>query len=140
MKTVITKYLTISTLLFLGLSSTAIADATLPVSKQATDNKTTTLPQSKQKSSGNKEDKIEIVPEIKIQAEAPTKASNSKLKDGKVCDFENLEEAKGEIFTEIPMAETIPCDKVDCSDLKAAKMLKDNYKKLPDAKTVACDK
>jgi len=125
MKMVSTKYLTISTLLFLGLSTTAIADTTLPVSKQATD---------------NKEDEIEIVPEIKIQAEAPTKPSNSKLKEGKVCDFENLEEAKGEIFTEIPMAETIPCDKVDCSDLKAAKMLKDNYKKLRDAKTVACDK
>jgi len=140
MKTVITKYLTISTLLFLGLSSTAIADATLPVSKQATDNKTATLPQSKQKSSGNKEDEIEIVPEIKIQAEVPSTSSNSKLKEGKVCDFENLEEIQGKVFTEIPMAETIPCDKVDCSDLKSAKMLKDNYKKLPDAKTISCDK
>jgi len=137
-KTVITKYLTISTLLFLGLSSTA--DATLPVSKQATDNKTATLPQSKQKSSANKEDEIEIVPEIKIQSEAVSTASSSKLKEGKVCDFENLEEVKGTVFTEIPMAETIPCDKVDCSDLKSAKMLKDNYKKLPDAKTISCDK
>jgi hypothetical protein len=33
------------------------------------------------------------------------------------------------------MAQTVPCDKVNCENLKAAKLLKDSYKKIPMAKT-----
>jgi len=33
------------------------------------------------------------------------------------------------------MAETIPCDKVNCENLKAAKLMKDSYRKIPMAET-----
>lgn len=132
MKSIITTNLLLSILLLIGLTSYIYADPALPVSTQVTD---------KAKGTIKKEEKIEIVPEIKIQAQSSTTPSkNPKLKQGDACADENLEEIEGEIFTEIPMAETIPCDRVDCNDLKPAKMLKDNYKKLRDAKTVSCGK
>jgi hypothetical protein len=98
------------------------------------------LPVSSQMSEENKSEKIEIVQEIKIKAQSSSSISNPKLKEGSACSDENLEEVQGKLFTEIPMAETIPCDKVDCGDLSAARMYKDNYKKLRDAKTLSCDK
>lgn len=113
--------MTLTTLLFLGFTSSIIAEPTLPVSKQA-------------------EEKIEIVPEIKIEAQASNTPSNSKLKQGDACDDENLEEVKGELFTEIPMAKTIPCNSVDCQDLEAARMHDDNYVPLKTAKTISCEK
>lgn len=65
---------------------------------------------------------------------------NSKLKEGKACNFDDLEEAKGEEFSEIPMAQTIPCADVDCKKLKPAVLHKDNYKDLPETKTIkGCD-
>ena len=126
MKTIIKRNVLLSMLLLLGLTSHALAAPALPVSSQM--------------SEGAKEEKIEIVQEIKIEAQAPTSSSNPKLKKGKACSDENLEEVQGELFTEIPMAKTIPCDKVNCNDLQAAKMHKDSYKKLRTAKTIACDK
>ena len=91
-------------------------------------------------SEGAQAEKIEILQEIKIEAQSTNLASNSKLKEGKACSDENLEEVKGELFTEIPMAETMPCDKVDCNDLGAARMHADNYKKLNNARTNSCAK
>ena len=99
------------------------------------------LPVSKQTKEGAKNEKIEVVPEIKIEAQSNTTApKNPKLKDGKACNFDDLEEVQGELFVEIPMAKTVPCDTVDCKNLKPAKMLKDNYVELKTAKTISCDK
>ena len=126
MKTIIIKHTIMSTLLLLGLSSYAVAAPALPISSQMSEK--------------TQEEKIEIVQEIKIEAQSTATPSNPKLKTGDACSDENLEEAKGETFVEIPMAKTIPCDKVDCKDLKPAKMLKDDYVELKTAKTISCDK
>ena len=129
MKSIVTKYLIVSVLTLLTWTSYSFAGSDgsdLPVSKQKTE---------------KIDDEIEIIPEIIIDTESSTQSSNnSKLKQGKACDFEDLEEVQGELIVEIPMAKTIPCDKVDCKDLKPAKMLKDNYVKLKTAKTISCDK
>jgi len=93
-----------------------------------------------QKEEETQADKIEIVPEIKIELQDTNHTINPKLKTGDACSDEKLEEVEGELFNEIPMAKTIPCDKVDCKDLKPAKMYKDNYKKLKDARTISCGK
>ena len=125
MKSIISKYFKISILTLLTTSMCSFADTNLPVSTQLEDTTNET---------------IEVVPEIKIQAQSPEIASSSNLKEGKACNdnVENLEEAKGELFVEIPMAETIPCDTVDCNDLAPARLLRDNYKQLTDAKTLKC--
>jgi hypothetical protein len=121
MKLFIPSKITLSALLFLGFTSSIIAEPTLPLSKQD-------------------KEKIEIVPEIKIEAQASNTPTNSKLKQGDACDDENLEEVEGELFTEIPMAKTIPCDSVDCKDLEAAKTQVDNYVPLKTAETISCEK
>ncbi len=127
MKTIVSKYLVVSVLALLTWTSSSFADSNLPVSKQKTDK-------------ADKE-KIEVIPEITIDSESSTQPStNPKLKQGKACDFENLEEAEGELMVEIPMAKTEPCDKVGCKGLKPAKMLDDNYVELKTAKTISCDK
>jgi len=120
----------LGTLLLLGFTSYSFAETKLPVSAQLTEEKITIV----------EEATVEIVPEIKIQTQTASLLTNPNLKTGIACSDENLEEAKGELFNVIPMAETIPCDKVDCNDLSAAKMHKDNYKELRNAKTIACDK
>ena len=126
MKSIVSKYLVISVLALLTWTSYSFAGSDLPVSKQKTE---------------QIDDEIEIIPEIIINTESSTQSpKNPKLKQGKACDFEDLEEVKGELIVDIPMAKTIPCDKIDCKDLKPAKMLKDNYVKLKTAKTVSCDK
>ena len=126
MKNIMGKKISLSIVFLLGLTSYALAAPALPVSSQM--------------SKEAQEEKIEIVQEIKIEAEAKSAAANPKLKSGAACSDENLEEVQGKLFTEIPMAKTIPCDTVDCKDLGAAKMHKDNYVKLKTAKTVSCDK
>jgi len=127
MKTTVSKYLVASVLTLLTWTSSSFAGSDLPVSKQKIDK-------------ANKAE-IEIVPEITIDTESKTPSTtNPKLKQGKACDFEDLEEVKGDLIVEVPMAKTIPCDKVDCKDLKPAKMLKDNYVQLKTAKTISCDK
>ena len=138
MKSTISKYFVFSTILLLNLTEYAVAETALPTSKQVSE--ASNLPITKQVESTVEDDEIEIVPEIKIEAQASISSSNPKLKEGNVCDFDDLEEIKGELFSEIPMAQTIPCDKVDCSELKPARMLKDNYKKLRNAKTISCSK
>jgi len=130
MKFIISKYFTLGSVLLLILTSSVYAEA--PKAEVA---KT----EAKAKVEAKKADKIEIVPEIKIEAEDASK-KNTKLKEGKACNFDDLEEVEGEEFSEIPMAQTIPCADVDCKNLKAAVLHKDNYKKLPDAKTIkGCD-
>jgi len=113
-------------LLLLGLTNHTLAAPALPISSQVSEEV--------------QREKIEIVQEIKIEIQSSNSVSNPKLKEGNACSDENLEEVQGELFNEIPMAKTIPCDKVDCNGLSAARMYKDNYKKLQDAKTISCDK
>ena len=128
MKSIVSKYLVISLLPLLTCTSSLFAGSDLPVSKQKTE----------------KADKggVEIIPEIKIDAKSSTSSpKNSKLKQGKACDFSDLEEAEGELIVEIPMAKTIPCDTVDCKKLKPAKLLKDSYVELKTVDTIkGCDK
>ena len=119
-----------STLLLVGLGNSLFAGPNLPTSTQTSTEADETI-----------EDEIEIVSEIRIQVTPSTTPSNPNLKEGEACSDEELEEVQGELFVDnIPMAKTIPCDKVDCSDLKAARMKKDNYRKLPNAKTIRCKK
>ena len=130
MNNVITKNILICILLIVGLTNYTLAEADLPVSAQLTED--------------GEDEKIEIIQEIKI--ETTNLASNPKLKEGIACSEEELEKLEklevmqGSLFTEIPMAITMPCDKVDCNDLAAAKMYKDNYRKLRDARTISCGK
>ncbi len=128
MKTIVSKYLVVSVLALLTWTSCSFAGSELPVSKQKTDK-------------SDEKEKIEIVPVVKIDSESSTKSTtNPKLKQGNACDFDNLEEAEGELIVDIPMAKTEPCDKVGCKGLKPAKMLDDNYIELKTAKTISCDK
>jgi hypothetical protein len=129
MESIIQKKITSMMLILIGLGSYAYAESVpnLPTSTQINGDLNESL----------KIDEIEIVPEITIQAEN-TKNRNPNLKEGEACDDENLDPAKlsPDEFQDIPMAKTIPCDKVNCEDLKPAKLLKDTYKKIPMAKTI----
>ena len=115
MRTVGLKCITLSILIIIGVGGSCQAD-TNTKSKKVSDNN---------------------LPNMKLKV-AKSTLSNPKLKKGKAC--ENLEEAKGEIFDDYPMAKTVPCDKVDCKNLKPAVLHDDNYKNLPIAKTEgSCD-
>lgn len=132
MKSTVTKHFALSALLLMGLSTVTYAETapTLPTSKQKIDD-------VKAKASN----KVEVVEEIKIEAQASAQTSNPALKEGEACDFSDLEEAKGETMVELPMAKSIPCTDVDCKDLKPAQLHKDNYQILPTAKTIeGCSK
>jgi hypothetical protein len=139
MKDTIKKYFVLSTLLLTGLTNHLFAGPALPTSTQAS--AASNLPTSTQTKEHVEDDEIEIVSEIKIQVAPLSAPSNPQLKEGDACSDEELEEVQGELFVDnIPMAQTIPCDKVDCKDLKPARMKKDNYRKLPNAKTIRCQK
>jgi len=133
MKLIISKYLTLSAVALLTLTSSAYADASKTEALKVEVSKV-------EKAKALKvEKKIEVVPEIKIQAQDSSK-KNTKLKDGKACNFDDLEEAEGEEFSEIPMAQSIPCADVDCKNLDAAQLHKDSYKDLPETKSIkGCD-
>ena len=94
------------------------------------------LPQSTQ-IDADEGSEVEIVDEIIIQTGDESQNRNPELKEGEACDDENLDPANllPDEYQNIPMAKTIPCDKVNCDNLKAAKLLKDSYKKIPMAKT-----
>ncbi len=115
MRSVVSKYITLSVLIIVGLGVNCQAD-------------TNTATKSKVKKV--KKDIDLPVIKLKVDKSAPT---NPKLKKGKGC--EDLEEAKGEVFIDYPMAKTEPCDKVDCKNLAPAKLHDDNYKELPTTKT-----
>ena len=131
MNKVIDKKLLSNLVLLLAFTNYTWAETSLPVSSQT------------QKETKQKVEKIELLQEIKIEAQSTTTPSNPQLKTGDACsdeeleELEKLEEAEGELFVEIPMAKTIPCDTVDCKDLKPAKMIKDNYEELKTAKTIS---
>ena len=129
MKKITTKKFLLGTFIVLSLTGYGFAASDLPVSSQVTGDTKEQI-----------EEKIEVIQEIKIDAQAPNSSADPKLKEGTACSDEHLEEIQGELFTEIPMAKTIPCDKVDCNDLSAAQMHKDNYVKLKTAKTISCGK
>jgi len=128
MKFIISKYFTLGSVLLFILTSSVYAEAPEADVAKA---------EVKAKEKIPKADKDDVIP--KIQAEDISK-KNKKLKEGKACNFDDLEEAEGEEFTEIPMAQAIPCADVDCKNLKPAVLHNDNYKKLPDTKTIkGCD-
>ena len=111
MRDVVSKCIALSVLIIVGLGVNCQADTKSKVKKAKTD---IDLP----------------VIKLKVDKSAPT---NPKLKKGKGC--EDLEEAKGEVFVDYPMAKTVPCDKVDCKKLKPAKLNNYNYKELPTTQT-----
>ncbi len=127
MKSTIRKYVVVNILILTGLSTYAFAESNvaLPQSTQVKQDLNET----------NTSQSIEIVPEIVIKTGDTT--TNPSLKEGVACDDETLEEAilGPDDHDDIPMAQTIPCTEVDCKGLKAAKLLKDTYKKVPMAKT-----
>jgi len=110
MRTVILKYIALSVLIIIGIGGYCQAD-TNTTSKKVSNND---LP----------------IMKLKVDKSTP---SNPKLKKGKGC--ENLEEVQGETFDDYPMAKTVPCDQVDCKNLKPAVLHNDKFKKLPTAKT-----
>ncbi len=119
MRSVVSKYITLSVLIIVGLGVNCQAE---------TD---TTMKSKVQKVKKSSKSDIDL-PIIKLKVDKST-PSNSKLKKGKGC--EDLEEAKGEVFVDYPMAKTEPCDKVDCKKLKPAKLNDYNYKELPTTQT-----
>jgi len=128
MRSIIKKQITSTMLILIGLGSYTYAETVpnLPQSTQITSDTNKSL----------KIDDIEIVPEITIQT-GNTQNRNPDLKEGEACDDQELVSAtlSPDVYQDIPMAKTIPCDKVNCEDLKSAKLLKDTYKKIPMAKT-----
>jgi hypothetical protein len=128
MTTIMTKKILLGVTLMVGLTSYTLAASDLPVTQQVSDHE-------------SKEDKVEIVPEIKIEVQESTTPTDPTLKTGDACSDEKLEEAEGELIVEIPMAKTIPCgDDPECKNLPPAKLYEDNYKELKDAKTISCGK
>ncbi len=125
MKTVISKYITMSVLIIIGLGGYCQADTKSPTDNKA---KTETKKTDTKKTSTNAND----LPIIKLKVDNST-PNNPNLKKGKGC--ENLEEVKGKTFNDYPMAETLPCDKGGCKNLKPAKLQDYDYKELPEAKT-----
>ncbi len=119
MKSVILKYIALSVLIVVGLGVNCQAETTKTTKSEA--------------KSAKKDGKSDIdLPVIKLKVDKST-PTNPKLKKGKGC--EDLEEAEGEVFVDYPMAKTIPCDKVDCKNLKPAKLHDYNYKELPTTQT-----
>jgi len=121
MSNVISKFITLSILIIFGLGGLCQADT-------KTEAKDKVESVKKKASAKNAE-----LPELKLEVLKSDKKNNPKLKQGKGC--ENLEELKGETFDDYPMAETVPCDTVECKDLEPAKLEDDNFKELPTAKT-----
>jgi len=138
MKLNISQYLVFSILLFLSFTTLANAEPNLPTSTQMSEETNEKINKIESNITAEEiDEKIEIIPEIKIESQS-TSSSDPRLKMGKACSDEDLEEVKGEVFVEIPMAKTVPCDKVDCNGLKPARLLKNNYKKLKNATTLKC--
>ncbi len=115
MRNVVSKCIALSVLIIVGLGVNCQAETKTP---------------TKSKVQKVKKDIDLPVIKLKVDKSAP---SNPKLKKGKGC--EDLEEAKGEVFVDYPMAKTVPCDKVDCKKLKPAELHDDNYKELPTTQT-----
>jgi len=120
MKNMLFRFISLSVLVIVGLGSFCQAET-----KTETSDKVESV---KAKASVKKDE----LPLLKLEV-AKSNKKNPKLKQGEGC--ENLEELQGETFDDYPMAETVPCDTVDCKDLKPAQLHDDNFKELPTAKT-----
>jgi len=118
----------IKILLIVSFGELSLAETTLPVSNKTSD---TELPISNKKEESTQDSTLQISLDM---AEPST---SSKLKKGKGCvSIKGLKEAKGEEFIDFPMAETIPCDEVDCKNLEKAVLHDDKYQDLPDAESM----
>jgi len=126
MKFIMKKQTTSMVLLLIALNGYTYAESapSLPISSQITKESNESL-------------EVKIVPEIIIQTGEDNENRNSNLKEGEACDDQALDSAVlfPDEYQDIPMAKTIPCDKVNCEGLKAARLMKDSYRKLPMAKT-----
>ena len=123
----------IKILLILSFGELSLAEEALPTSNKKSD---IDLPiSSKQETSGETEISNEATT---ISLEISETSSSTKLKKGKGCvSTKGLKEAEGEEFIDFPMAETTPCDEVDCKDLEEAKLHDDKYQDLPEAESLA---
>jgi len=126
MKLIIKKPITSVMLVLIGLNNYIYAESE------------PNLPQSNQIAQESKNgSSVQIVPEITIQMEKNGQNKNPKLKEGEACDDASLKPAElgPDDYSDIPMAETIPCDTVNCENLKPARLMRDSYKKIPMAET-----
>ncbi|SFV70925.1 hypothetical protein MNB_SV-13-1542 [hydrothermal vent metagenome] len=122
MNNVMSKFITLSVLVVVGLGGFCQADTKTEANDKVESVKKKVSVQSN------------VLPKLKLEVVKSDK-KNPKLKQGTGC--ENLEEVQGETFDDYPMAETVSCDTVDCKDLEPAVLHDDNYKELPTAKTDA---
>ncbi len=122
----------IKILLIVSFGEFSLAQESLPTSNKKSD---IDLPISNEKETSNE---TEISTDTTISLEISEPSSSTKLKKGKGCvNTKGLKEAEGEEFIDFPMAETTPCDEVDCKDLEEAKLHDDKYQDLPEAESLA---
>ena len=115
----------IKILLIVSFGEFSLAETALPTSNKKSD---VNLPISNKK---------EESPQAPISLEISEPSNNAALTKGKGCvDIKGLKEAEGEEFIDFPMAETTPCEEVDCKDLKEAVLHTDKYQDLPTADSV----
>ena len=116
----------IKILIIISFGEVSLAENTLPTSDKKSD---INLPTSS---------KQEASSELPISLEISDSNTDPKLAKGKGCvDIKGLKEAKGEEFIDYPMAETQPCDEVDCNNLEKAVLHEDKYQDLPTADSLA---
>jgi len=126
-------------LLIVSFGELSLAETTLPISNKTSD---TELPISNKKSEvnlpkSNKKEESSQDSTLQISLDMAEPSTSSKLKKGKGCvSIKGLKEAKGEEFIDFPMAETIPCDEVDCKNLEKAVLHDDKYQDLPEAESM----
>ena len=117
-------------LLIVSFGEFSLAEINLPTSNKKSD---INLPVS-----NKKEDTKEPSSQLPISLEISKPSNNSELTKGKGCvDVKGLKEAEGEEFIDFPMAETTPCEDVDCKDLEKAVLHEDKYQDLPTADSLA---
>ena len=115
----------IQILLIVSFGAFSLAEEALPTSNKKSDIE---LPTSTQQETSS---------ETTISLEISEPSTSSKLKKGKGCvNVKGLKEAEGEEFIDFPMAETIPCDEVDCKNLDEAELHDNKYEDLPEADSV----
>jgi len=124
MKVIINKGVKMNTLIkilmVVSLGAFSLAETTLPTSNKKSDIDSSVSDTTK-----------ESTP---ISLEISEPSSNTTLKKGKGCvNIKGLKEAEGEEFLDFPMAETVPCENVDCKDLEKAVLHEDKYEDLPIA-------
>ena len=127
----------IKILLIVSFGELSLAENTLPTSDKKSD---VSLPISDNKVDVSlpTSSKIEESTELPISLDISGSSINTKLTKGKGCvNIKGLKEAKGEEFMDFPMAETTPCEEVDCKNLEKAVLHEDKYQDLPIADSLA---